>query len=1280
MRKTIYKSTGMLLAALMLGTVLPPGLHAQDAAFTTVNDHVAKPWVNGSTFTGTITSSGSGWTSPEAVASNSNADYASVGYTSPAITGGTFTTPYLSVINTAQVFNTTPFTGYWVGVEATRTKSGAVLWNGLSTNRIIIATYLNGVAADSSTLDWNGGSGNTVDANVGFYAHKPFNEVRVRLTSSVTGTLTSVTGQQRLKTVYLKRFTRQAGGFASGQATANAQIPVTGFGLRGQGLATSLGIPPYIVPALGSWVESIEDEDPGTHATVPYLSGFALGTNYQGSIKDSAVVYPAGTFGGMKISIAEGLMVSAADVRTISLLRNGNVVASVSSTGLLGAGILSDDGSTVVGVVSPVEFDEIAYSFTTLFSPPGVGAGVIYYPVVQRFSDNPLACTPTNGPVKLIAGVQNGATNYPVYVTAEENSFLGVNAKIRNLDYIIDANLNNYASISSLASGISDMAVSVHSQESAKYPAGTFYGFEIKDVSLGSATALSRHIVEAFRNGVRVDYYDDGGAAASAMVFTDEGRVIVGKKSSQSFDEIRISVQTFAGAGLAETQVYGAVVEKFCVATNTPVCNGITLLNRSVLPVYIDGRNTGTSGNSALSLNHQFKNLNNVIDANTSNYAELITTAGLSTNVSLAVQDGSKGIGNPGDASYELYPAGTFAGFDVSFPTVASLSFLNDVQVSLLGPSGNVLQTESLSGNLMGLYSSLLSGNESRQTLGFVANVPFSGIKFSASKVANATWGSIKVFGVVTEKFCQGPAVACSELDTLSAPAHPLYINGVRTGIFSGFDGNAGINNSGNAIDADANSYAELQVGGATALSTLGFSVANGYDSFAAKTFVGFDMSTQNWFDVNALTQTKIELYYKDSLVQTSTGNQMGAGVSSDLVTGGWKRGVVGTVARHVFDEARIVISRLAGASVGVIRIHNFVARSFDPVTASACSVRVECDKTYPLTDNDGSGPEPTIPAVVEFDRTGYTGVVAGGYGIDKPWSVVSPADTDYATIHLPAAGGTTGSISVATPGVVFPAGTHAGFSVDKQNFIISGGLFTGVTITTYLNGVQQESKTDAALVDFTLLSQWFGTPANFYTPGFQTLLPFNEVRITIGGLVSGLDQTLKIYGAYVDTRNAVQQPGDGTTPLVCGADLTPGSSITNPVFTINAGTNRNFIINVSEIIGKSTTNATNPVYVRITKSSNFDYSFNPLATSLSGTAVNNANWSLISSTSSSMTFQLNSNVEIPAYGISKIGINLQVKPAATAGTINATITILNASGGDINNDNNISIRQLLVQ
>jgi hypothetical protein len=148
----------------------------------------------------------------------------------------------------------------------------------------------------------------------------------------------------------------------------------------------------------------------------------------------------------------------------------------------------------------------------------------------------------------------------------------------------------------------------------------------------------------------------------------------------------------------------------------------------------------------------------------------------------------------------------------------------------------------------------------------------------------------------------------------------------------------------------------------------------------------------------------------------------------------------------------------------------------------------------------------------------------------------------------------------------------------------------------------------------------------------------------------------------------------------VVNPDLTPSTRITNGTFIEPLGTTRNFVIEVNEIYGNAIDNAAMPVRVRVFKSDNFNYTFDPAeisATVPATIAVNNPDWDLVQNTSTVMIFELKSSGSIAGYSNSKINIRLQVLPGAAEGTENQTVSILNGSGVEADYTNNSIVRIL---
>lgn len=1160
-------STFLRNAALLLALAGSITAYSQDAAVAPTNGYDTTPiptgaykipWVTGggngtggsAIHFGTVTaasltggSGGGAWANTGNLTNANTADLA----TSTSTSGvGTKTTPWIS-IKDGNLYGTTPFTGYRIGVKVERALTATL-------GEIRVQVLRAGaVVGTLQTLNW-GVPGLTTD--VGFYFQEQFDEVQVQLVSVNANPIGTTT--QSISQVYLERYTRTGGGFdmvGNKVATCNAQIPLTGRGVTASGLAFVAGIP---VPA-GLWpglVPALEDEDPGTHGAIPYVStGLSV---YSGKLEDNGVDYPGGTFGGGVYSLASvGTSVNV--TKTLKFYSNGTLVYTAPAQVEFFSATAAVNLLTV-GAVCPVEFDAIEFDITLALSLTG-GVLDIYYPIIQRFCDATITC---GAPVSLISGevTPGGAQNQPVYAKAIGTSVLSAslgNPGINNIQNVIDTDLNNYAEIGAAtgASLFSNYGISVISRQTKNggdindmtntdrgYPDGTFAGFEIEEDLLATGNAGKNFIVSTYKNGAVVGTYNTLNIAAGSLFTPNQGKYIIGFKSP-AFDEVRITVELLAGASVgSSTKVYRAVIETFC-QTPPQACNVPTNLKRPAYPVFIDAANTGIQGLATANTN--FENLNNLV-ANTTSPAILRTAAGGITNASVAVQDGSKAIGNPGDPTYELYPAGTFAGFEVAFPTLLAAELAGStITISTLNADGTVADSAVMNSSFFGLHTSILNGIGNRQILGFASDAPFTGVKLTVNKAASASAGVLEIYSAVIQRFCATPVIKCDEIENISVPKFPLYVNGERTGVTAFVDGNSSISLSQNAIDNDPNSYATMQLG-ASIGSGLGFSVANGFGDFPKDTYIGFDIETLDIAQASAFESNKIELYKDGVQVQTSTGTQLAGGLSTAAVSGGFQRLVIGTVAHVPFDEVRYVITRAAGASAGEIRIYNIVARDFSPTSATTCPLVLQCDGTYVLTDGPTDVNSPRIPAVIEYANTGYEGLASAGYGIDNVWNAVSADPSDYATIHLPASGAATGSISVAIPKVTLPAGTFAGFTVDKTNFPFSGGFLTNVKITTYLNGQEQEFRNGGALADFSFFGQWFGTPANIYTPGFQTTLPFDEVKISIGSLASLGDQTLRVYSAYIRTvpSTTTTLPGGGTTtPIICinGACYKPAAT-----------------------------------------------------------------------------------------------------------------------------------------
>ncbi len=151
------------------------------------------------------------------------------------------------------------------------------------------------------------------------------------------------------------------------------------------------------------------------------------------------------------------------------------------------------------------------------------------------------------------------------------------------------------------------------------------------------------------------------------------------------------------------------------------------------------------------------------------------------------------------------------------------------------------------------------------------------------------------------------------------------------------------------------------------------------------------------------------------------------------------------------------------------------------------------------------------------------------------------------------------------------------------------------------------------------------------------------------------------------------------TVQPVTGPDFTPLIIFDSTIFR-QTGAARDFVLNVSEVLGAS---STGQVVVKILKPSAFTITYGANTTTAmvnNGTAVQNGDWTITQNTIF-ITCTLKSTASISASGNSNIGFNIARKANVPTSTMqNITATIVSGSGGDSNNSNNQTTENLNAQ
>lgn len=724
---------------------------------------------------------------------------------------------------------------------------------------------------------------------------------------------------------------------------------------------------------------------------------------------------------------------------------------------------------------------------------------------------------------------------------------------------VYSASTTDYASMTSILGTEEYLSVKDGAAGAGGYPAGSFAGFEIETGGLLSLAAFSNVSISTYLGGALVQTKAVDASLLSASLLTTGARGTVGFVASSAFDEVRIS--TSAVLALGTIKIYNAVFEKFCAGPALP-CNTATIATSPTYPLTINNAHTGMSGVTVGSIT----NTDQIIDASTSNYGSINFAVGIFGSASVAVLD-----------NVSTYPAGTFAGIDIESASLLSVGVLDNMKLETY--LDGVATGEVVTGaNLLAVGSSLLAGS-GRQVLGFRATQAFDEIRFTASSVVGLPLSSIRVYGVVLERFCSAPLPACNTLTAVTNPVYPVFVDGKNTAADGLLCAACAISNSQNAIDNDPSNYASIVLTAGVATNAQ-FAVANALDSFAAGTFAGFDIETNPLLLAAVISNASISLYNNGSLVQVAPGNALIVGATTSLLST-TTRQIVGVIAQITFDEVKISFNQLVGADLGTIKIYSAI---FEPT----CTPAILCNKTYYLNN-------PAFPAIIDAQKTGLSGLVSVAASVRDPWNVVSASTTDFARISSTAAVGTAASIAVLDPRSTYPEGTFAGFVINTSSApLVLLDLFNAITISTYNNGTLQESRSGGSLLDLTVLIPLLGSPGGArYNIGFETTKEFDEIRISVSSLVGvGLlgGDYIDVYSAFIDTRTS-----SASSPLITCIRTMPDINATFIGVAISGNVKTNDQVPTPALYGTPVASASNPTATLPVMSSNGSYTFSTL-------------------------------------------------------------------------------------
>lgn len=793
--------------------------------------------------------------------------------------------------------------------------------------------------------------------------------------------------------------------------------------------------------ALSSNIQYIHDNDLNTffllQSTLPKNSGSTINPNYVPGtlnanfsvnnldIKNGEIVYlkvgEDNRFGGT-------LSTTAATITYTITAFKGNTSFNINPVNSLTS--ISSSRTGTLSFTAPDDIDKITVVVNA--SKPFNGTAINIFPQsrlqIQFYGIyvNPL-CQPT-------------PCNTTIPITKE---FYGESITSGGTILLPHENLIN----SDTSDGVTFVAIgNTWVKKETPFKQNSYVGFNIDEGSLLSLA--TQFTITTSLNNVDVETrtFTNGGIS-----LISGGSRLVGFKTEQLFDQVRINILAFSVGGVT---VKNAFIIEPCPDEYVVECNVNTPLVQSEFPAIIVNER---SGNTALATaGNIFSNPANIIDNDLDNYATIFAAAGAASTSSIAV----KSVG-------QTFPGGYFAGFLVENSSLVNLDLLSNIRIKTY-LNGNLVETAQ--GSALGLNLQLLPGTNKR-VIGFNTTegdaYDFDEVVFETFSTVAVSIGVTNIYHAIIRKNCFGPEPVCNIETPITSPTYPATIQAVRTGT-SGALNLSSVTNAANVINANTSDFATMSITGLLASASL--SVSTGNQQFAGGNFVGFDVANTNLLDVDLLGGTVIKTYMNGVLVEQSNSNTLLLDVN---ILSGSPRAVVGFITTQPFNEVQYEMSTLLSANpFGETRIYNMIIKKFCEGDELPCNVSTLISKTsQPITIKD----------------TNVTGVSLGG--INNVNNILDGDENTYAEINITASVLSTATISLEKLLTPYPANTYVSFDIEINN-LVQISVLPEFSIVLLNNGVEVGRTSGGNF----LLGVAVGTSVR-KTLGYLAPAAFNEIK-----------------------------------------------------------------------------------------------------------------------------------------------------------------------------------------
>jgi hypothetical protein len=795
-----------------------------------------------------------------------------------------------------------------------------------------------------------------------------------------------------------------------------------------------------------------------------------LGGSGKLRVGDATNTYSAGNFAGFRISVGS-LAVATLTIRTFN-----NGVQQESKN------IPVQGGTFNAGFITTLPYDaiEVEYGLVGL-----TGGMTVFYAVNSPYCAGP-ALPECNSAVAMNSPV------YPVEVVGQTEGVLPIGSGVSNASAVISTASGDFATLN-LGTGAAVLYVK---DLITTYPAGTFAGFDVKNIDFVNdkfggltITTLLGGVQQEASGVFNVLVLASSEQSLVSFGVDPTGRQTVGFVTTKPFDEIKIAyakVDIPFSNNEHPTEVYSAILDNRC-GVGTLACNELKDFN---FPTYPASEYSGQIGGCLSTMFGQGA----LVSADTSDFVGIIDGVAVGCSQYVGVRNSRVG---------DTYPAGTYAGFELMQLGVVSIS-VADFGTITTYLNGAVVES-STSANL--IASSFVVGK--KQFVGFKTTQPFDEVRYSRLGLISASVTTTRVYRAVIEKVCPVPLTACNTLTTLNRPERSL-VTASYTAPYLGVIGCSATNTGEEAlITANPNDFALMTLVQANQCFRW-VSVKDQGTVYPAGTYAGVDLEYTSLVAVQVGDFQYVKTYLNGVFQEQRA---RGSLTTLSALTGG--RQVFGFNTTLPFDEIRYeeytVFTPLTTSST---RVYGMVVEKFCDGAPLTCTTPnnvpgLETDFVRLNSPASATATNTGWPMTLSGNpNAGFLGIAACTNQLTGLQNAISADVNDYAEIALTGIN-CTASIDFEINSQTIAAGTWAGVEVENTT-AANLDLINGVTVQTYLNGALQESRTAAGLLDVSIGAS---TKKKL---GFVTSKPFNKIVYIQGSLIGAALGTTKVYGALL--------------------------------------------------------------------------------------------------------------------------------------------------------------------